>query len=404
MVDRRRLLIAVPAFLVGRAWAQDTSASQSHADHGAGGTQQAGKGRRAALGSSAAVDASGAIWAVHLADDRLVIRRSGGAGTQWSAPIALTDPGERVEADGDSRPKVATGPSGEIYVTWTHPLGKPYTGEIRFSRSVDGGRRFSAPVTVHRDAQQITLRFDAVTVTPAGQVVVAWIDRRDAVQARAEGLPEYRGAAVYFAVSDDHGASFRGDFKVADHSCECCRIALLPRADGSVDALWRHVFEPNIRDHALATLRPDGTATVPRRATFDDWRIDACPHHGPSLVSDGAGTLHAVWFAQASTGGGAFYGRLVEGRVDGQRGLGVAAEHPDLLAVGRRVIVAWKEFDGTQSRLRAEVSEDSGLTWSVRDLGATDDASGQPQLLRTGDGVQVFWNTRASGPTLYPVV
>ena len=39
---------------------------------------------------------------------------------------------------------------------------------------------------------------------------------------------KYRGAAVYFAVSDNQGASFRGDFKLADYSCECCRIAMLP--------------------------------------------------------------------------------------------------------------------------------------------------------------------------------
>ncbi len=359
---------------------------------------------RAALGSSAAVDVAGAIWAVHVDGGRLVIRRSAGPGQVWSAPVALTDPGERIEADGDSRPKVATGPSGEIYVTWTHPLGKPYTGEIRFSRSIDGGRSFNAPMTVHRDSQQITHRFDAITVSRRGQIFVAWIDRRDAVRAKAEGLSEYRGAAVYFAVSDDQGASFRGDFKVADHSCECCRIALLPREDGGVDALWRHVFEPNIRDHALATLRPDGTATEPQRATFDDWHIDACPHHGPSLVADGAGMQHAVWFAQSSADASAFYGRLIDGKVEGQRKLGAGlAEHPDVIAAGRRVVVAWKEFDGTRSRLRATTSDDGGLTWSERDLAGTAEASSQPQLLRVGDGFQVFWNTRGEGPSLYPV-
>ena len=270
--------------------------------------------------------------------------------------------------------------------------------------SVDGGRTFSAPVTVHQDQQPITHRFDAVAVSRTGQIFVPWIDRRDAVAAKVRGDADYRGAAVYYAVSDDRGGSFRGDFKVEDHSCECCRIALRPRDDGAVDALWRHVFEPNLRDHALAVLRPDGTVTDLRRATFDDWRVDACPHHGPSLAADGGGTLHAVWFDQPSDEAGVFYGRLAEGRVEGQRRIGgAAAAHADIAADGDRVVIAWKEFDGSATRLRALISDDRGGTWNELDLGRTADASGQPQLLRVGSHFVVFWNTRAEGPELTPV-
>jgi hypothetical protein len=191
---------------------------------------------------------------------------------------------------------------------------------------------------------------------------------------------------------------------VGDHSCECCRIALRPRDDGAMDALWRHVFEPNVRDHALAVLRPDGTVTDLRRVTFDDWRIDACPHHGPSLVADAAGTLHAVWFDQPSDDAGVFYGRLTEGRVEGQRRIGGAtAAHADILADHDRVVIAWKEFDGSTTRLRALISDDGGGTWSERELGGTVDASGQPQLLRVGQQLIVFWNTRVDGLTLVQV-
>jgi hypothetical protein len=394
MVGRCALMV-LALFVVSAA-----SAAQDHADHGSGKPSPA----RFALGSSAAVDGEGTIWAVHVNGGRVVLRRTTGPGQSWSEPVALSPADERVEADGDARPKIAAGAAGELYVTWTHPLAKPNTGEIRFVRSVDGGRTFSAPVTVHQDRQQITHRFDAVAVSRTGQVFVAWVDRRDAVAAKARGDSDYRGAAVYFAVSDDKGASFRGDFKVGDHSCECCRIALRPRDDGAMDALWRHVFEPNVRDHALAVLRPDGTVTDLRRVTFDDWRIDACPHHGPSLVADAAGTLHAVWFDQPSDDAGVFYGRLTEGRVEGQRRIGGAtAAHADILADHDRVVIAWKEFDGSTTRLRALISDDGGGTWSERELGGTVDASGQPQLLRVGQQLIVFWNTRVDGLTLVQV-
>lgn len=346
------------------------------------------------LGAGAAFDGQGVLWAVHKVSGHIAVRRSGDLGRSWANPVLVTAAPEPTDAGGDSRPKIATGPGGELYLTWTRPLSRPYTGEVRFSRSIDGGRTFSAPVVVHRDRQEITHRFDALAVGVGGRIFVAWVDRRDGVAAAARGEP-YRGAAIYFAVSEDRGATFRGDFKVADHSCECCRIALVARPDGTVAAFWRHIFEPNIRDHAVATLLPDGTVAGMRRATFDDWRIDACPHHGPGLGEEDGGPLHAVWFSAAPGGGGVFYGRLREGGIDGLRRVGgETAEHADLAVAGRRVGVAWKEFDGERTRLRGMVSEDAGATWTGCELGSTEGPSDHPHLLAFGGRFYVLWNTR----------
>ena len=347
---------------------------------------------RADLGASAAFASDGRLWAVSKAGEHVVARASADAGRTWTAPLAVNREPEAIAADGDSRPKIAAGPAGELYVTWTHPLAKPYTGEVRFARSLDGGQSFGPPLTVHADRQEITHRFDALTVTGEGKVLVAWIDKRDleAAKARKQG---YRGAAVYFAVSDDRGASFRGDYRAGEHSCECCRIALAADADGSVTALWRHVFPPDIRDHAIARLFADGRAETPARATFDDWRVDACPHQGPSLAVDGAGVRHAVWFALGAHPG-VHYGQLVAGRVEGQRILGGAgAAHADVAAAGQRVAVVWKEFDGNATRLRAELSEDGGKNWRALELAGTAGPSGQPQVLAHDGRFLAFWNT-----------
>ncbi|MSP97309.1 MAG: exo-alpha-sialidase [Betaproteobacteria bacterium] len=292
--------IAMLCSMAAHGWAAD------HSRHG----KKADAGRtRAELNASAAYAADGALWAAYKEGAHVMARRSTDDGKTWAAPQPINAVGEGIGADGDARPKIATGPNGEIYATWTMPLAKPYTGNIRFARSIDGGKTFIAPVTVHTDRQEITHRFDAIAVNRQGQVFVAWIDKRDGVVAVQTKDAPYRGAAVYFAVSDDRGVSFRGDYKLADHSCECCRLALLPRDDGRVLALWRHVFEPNIRDHAMAHMNADGSMTPLRRATYDNWTIDACPHHGPSLAADGNGGLHAVWFTQSAERSGVFYGR-----------------------------------------------------------------------------------------------
>ena len=383
------------ALFAGLALASAAPAQTLHEAHG-GHMHGGGMSERVpGLGSYAAVGPDGAIWAAYLAGRQILVRRSDDAGKSWSAPTAVNPVPEQTDSGADSRPKIAVGPGGEMYVTWTLPLGKPYTGEIRFSRSTDAGKSFSAPVTVHRDRQEITHRFDSVAVNAKGQVFVAWIDKRDQAAIGKGAAEGYRGAAVYFAVSDDRGASFRGDFKVADHSCECCRIALLPQADGSVLAFWRHVFEPNIRDHALAALRPDGSVGPLRRATFDDWRSDVCPHHGPSLAADSAGRLHAVWFTLAPGRAGVHYGRLRVGGVEAERRVGgETAEHADIAAAGQRIAVAWKEFDGSQSRLRAMLSQDGGESWREYELQGTDEASDQPRVLVRQGQFLVFWNTR----------
>jgi hypothetical protein len=346
---------------------------------------------RAELGASAVLDAEGAIWAVYKEGRHVMLARSDDAGATWGAAKPVNAVEEPVAAEGDSRPKIAAGTRGELYVTWTQPLPKPYTGLIRFARSGDGGRTFSAPVTVHTDLREITHRFEAIAVNRDGKVFVAWIDKRDGVDAS----PPYRGAALYYAVSDDGGRTFRGDFRVAHHSCECCRIALVPQEDGSVLAFWRHVFEPNIRDHATARLGADGRVGPVSRATFDDWRIDACPHHGPSMAMDSEGKLHAVWFGGTPGKEGVRYGRLRDGSVEGEMIVGgPTAAHADLAVSGRGIAIAWKEFDGVRSQLKALRSDDGGRTWRGVDLAQTGGASDQPKVLVKGGEFLVLWNTR----------
>lgn len=360
---------------------------------------------RSDLGASAAVDSrSGTLWAVYKEGDHVLLRGSTDAGHTWSAARTVNRVPEKIAADGDARPKIALGGEGEIYVTWTTPLSKPYTGNIRFARSLDAGANFSEPVTVNADRQEITHRFDALSVDRKGQIFIAWVDKRDLVATKASGKAAYRGAAVYYAVSEDRGEHFRGDYRLADHSCECCRISLFPAQDGGVLAMWRHVFEPNIRDHALARIDASGVAGAMRRVTFDDWRIDACPHHGPSIAGASDGTLHAVWFTEGERRNGVFYGRLGDGRVEGLRRIGGdAAAHADVAVMGKSVAVAWKEFDGQRTQLRAIVSDDGGHTWREHQLAATEGASGQPVMLTMGDQFHVFWHTRQQPLTVVAI-
>lgn len=346
-----------------------------------------------AIGAALAPD--GALWTAGLDDaGQLQLRRAASPGSAWGEAQAPDTANDRIAAEGESRPKIAFGPRGQMVVAWTQPLARPYTGEIRLISSADGGRSFAPPITVHEDRQVITHRFEAVRFDAYGRLHVLWIDKRDAERARAAGQA-YRGAAVYRSVSLDGGRSFLGDQCLAEHACECCRIALAEDRRGLV-ALWRHVFAPNHRDHAFARI-PEGPACLtPVRATHDEWALDACPHHGPALTPDREGGFHLVWFGHRAGVAAVRLGRL---RSDGQPRPEVielpddTAEHADLTSNSRHVVLVWRGLSGSTPVVRAWVSSDDGRHFEAREVARAAGRTDHPRLLASEEGIWLVWRT-----------
>ena len=361
------------------------------------GMHMAGMAHEPELGASAAFDSHGELWLVTVRDGHVLLQHSDDLGKKFSAPVEVNRSAEKIYDEGENRPKIAFGPQGQIYVTWSHPLAGPWTGYVRFARSLDGGKHFSTPITVNHDLAKITHRFDALAVDGHGRVVVAWVDKRDEVKAEATGKP-YLGAAIYYSWSDDGGKTFAPDRKLMEHSCECCRIALAREPNGDVAAFFRGVFGDNIRDHAFAVLRTDGKPVHPQRATFDGWRIAACPHQGPGLAIGSNGVLHGVWY-EASHGPAIWYGQLDPGHPPTHvlKIGGPGAGHADVAVHGRDVWVAWNQVSAKGYQLMLRVSHDGGDTFDApRAIAEADVAVYSPQLLVHDSHAFAAWNT-ASG-------
>lgn len=358
---------------------------------------------RAELATAAAFGPDGTLYAVSKDGEHLQLFRSGDDGASWRGPLKVNARPEPIAADGDSQPRIAFNRDGDLLVSWTKPLPRPYTGEIRLARLPAGGAAFDEPITVHRDRAEITHRFQNILAGPDGRVTAVWIDKRDQEAARGRKQP-YRGAAIYAAVSADGGRSFAPETRVADHACECCRIALTADRDGTPIALWRHVFAPNERDHAIARLKPDGAPEAVARATFDRWQVDACPHHGPALAVDEAGTRHAAWFNVREGEGRVFYGRIGAAGVEGQMPVGgPRAAHADIATADGVLAIVWKEFDGERNRLRGLRSTDGGRSFAPLELAATAGATDQPRLLARAGRLYAFWRQADEGFRLYPL-
>lgn len=353
---------------------------------------------------------AGRVWVARVEGERVVVAMSADRGRSFGPAVAVTPVDEPIDANGEGRPKIAVGPDEEIFVTWTRSGRARFTGDIRFSRSVDGGKTFSAPVTINDDGRETGHRFDALHVGPSGVVSIFWIDKRDLDAATAGGRA-YRGAALYMAQSTDRGATFAPNRRVKDHVCECCRIAIA--TDGNVPVLvWRDVLEGGIRDHAWLRFSDPQTPGPAQRATDDGWAIDACPHHGPSLAVDGDGVYHLVYYTgEGPNGEGTFYQRSDDKgrtftapmRVSGEHGFG----HGVVFAVDRRVVVAVREpRPGGGSAIEVHRSRDGGGEWDglpevvLQTAGSAD----HPQLFSNGGTIYLSWYTANEGLRIVPVV
>jgi len=334
------------------------------------------------------------------------VNHSDDLGQTFSAPVAVNRKPEAISARGENRPKIVVSRDGRIYVSWTMPLQKRFSGYVRFSYSNDGGEHFSEPITVNDNLDITGHRFDALAVNDNGVVYLAWLDKRDRLREQTAGRA-YHGAALYFALSDDGGRHFRPNRKIIDHSCECCRVAI--DMDHQLPVImWRNIYGDNVRDHSLVKFSTEDQPGAVERVSFDHWRVDACPHHGPDLSIADNGQYHLVWFNNAPQRHGLFYARR---NTDGSYTRAVnfgdysaAASHPSVINIGSRVWLAWKQFDGKQESIWLQYSADAGNSWQAARPLAFAGSGDYPFLLSDGSRVYVQWHISGQGLQLIPVV
>ena len=227
--------------------------------------------------------------------------------------------------------------------------------------------------------------------------------KRDARYAARKAGKPYPGAALAYAWSDDEGARFSDTEVALDNTCECCRLGVAFAGPGRPAVIFRNIFPGSVRDHAVVTFRDPATPGPLTRVSTDNWKIDACPHHGPSLAIAPDGSQHAAWFTDGSARKGLFYARAEsDGAAFGPpRPLGTPDRQPArpyLLSAGPALHLVWKEFDGDKVAVRWPVSTASGRSWSpATTVADTGDASDHPLLVARDDRVYLSWLTKNEG-------
>ena len=347
----------------------------------------------------------GTLWLARGGKDRVVVLRSTDLGKSFSAPVSVTPGPVNIDWGPDARPHIAVDREGRVIVTFAVFQDQRFNGRSFFTRSTDTGATFAPPQPLTADTT--SQRFESVAIDPAGRVFAAWLDKRNVKMAQASGK-SYAGAALAFAWSDD-GSQFADTHVALDNSCECCRLAIAFAGPGRPVIMFRNIFAGSIRDHGVITFKDPATPGRLHRVSVDDWKLEACPHHGPSLAIAADGSYHAAWFTNGAARQGLFYARAdnADAPFGAPRALSSLERQParpNVLADGSAVHLVWKEFDGNKSLVKWQVSLDSGRTWNpAKTIAETEDASDHPLLIAHSGQVYLSWLTKIEGYRLLPL-
>jgi hypothetical protein len=323
------------------------------------------------VGPSLQIDDQGRIAAAWVEEDKdsrtILFARSEKSGGPLGPAVAVNQPSESPYYRQEAPALIVRGQ--DIFVTWskTHPKmtpDKPFSGELRLSRSSDGGRSFAPSTLVNDDDQVIQHTFDAMQVAPDGVLHFAWIDGR-------EGKKE---PGTFVARSTDQGRTITKNFKVDDNTCVCCRTSIAASADGVVYVAWRKIFDGNVRETVVARSMDAGrTFFAPVVVGNDRWVYQACPHRPASLGVDHSGRLYVVWYTEGTDETPAIYlaysddlGQTFSEKKQLNRSKGTFPDHPQMAVDPQgRVVVIWEEQSPVRREIVMSHSLDRGQSFSV---------------------------------------
>lgn len=325
---------------------------------------------KAVVGPSVQVDEQGRAHLAWTEEDHdlhsLWHAKNDGPGAQLGAPTKVNRPEDSLYWRQEAPALLVDGE--EIFITWasTHPKkssDKPFSNELRLSRSTDGGKTFLLPVVVNDDDQVTGHSFDALSLGRDGAVYVSWIDAR-------EGKKD---PSTYLARSDDRGKTLAKNLKIDDNTCVCCRTAMATAPDGTLYVAWRKIFEGNVREIVAARSTDGGRSFTPSVIVGNDrWVYPGCPHRAPSIGVDGQGRLYVLWYTEGQDDTPAVYvalsddqGRTFSPKQALNASKGTFPDHPQM-AVDQegRAVAIWEEQGPVRKDVVMSYSPDRGTSWS----------------------------------------
>jgi len=246
-----------------------------------------------------------------------------------------------VELHGENAPKIIFKPNNEIIAVWgvnNASEKKKYGGLVKYSQSFDNGKTWTKAINLVKDPSSIDQRYFDIDLLPNGEAAIIWLDNRTNT--------DKEGSTLYYAATVGK-SGFQNEKPIAETTCQCCRTDLFISQKGKINAAFRDIINEEIRDMVLTYSNDNGkTFSQPKRISPDNWKINGCPHTGPTMTENENG-LHFAWYTSGG-GSGVFYCNSSDyGKSFTKRKIvsdKPSARHPQITSLNNKdVFVVWDE-------------------------------------------------------------
>jgi hypothetical protein len=263
-----------------------------------------------------------------------------GHGFQFGPKIKVKVP-MTLSTHAEGMPKLAQKADGTLLALVEVPRPVPesrFAGDLLYVTSSDQGQTWTDPTPVHRDTRPGTSHsFADLTRLPNGEIGIVWLD---------EKRPGQEGRLVKF-VQTRVGGGFTDEVLVDENACQCCRTNIFVDTQQRIHLTYRDLLpgkpgEIGARDISHVVSADAGrTFSPPAVLLADNWRVNACPHAGPSVAMAG-NDLFATWFSGKEDAVGLRLARLGDSKpvamVRSPR-----SKHPQLTAFNGQLVWVWDE-------------------------------------------------------------
>lgn len=271
---------------------------------------------------------------------------------KFQKPIEIQS-SKGVELHGENAPKIIFKPNKEIIAVWgidNASEKKKYSGLINYSQSFDNGKSWTKATPLVKNTASIDQRYFDIDLLPNGEVAIIWLDSRTKT--------EDEGSTLYYA--ETKGTSgFQNEKPIAETTCQCCRTDLFISKNGTINAAFRDIINDEIRDMVLTYSTDKGkTFSKPNRISPDNWKINGCPHTGPTMTENENG-LHFAWYTSGG-GSGVFYNNSADyGKSFTKREIvsnKPSAKHPQITTLdNKEVLIVWDETTTDGDKIATQI-------------------------------------------------
>jgi BNR repeat-like domain len=294
---------------------------------------------------------------------------------------------EGVSSHAEGMPKVVFKADGTIIGAFGVKRVTPQTrfaSDLMFVESKDGGATWTNPQYLHTDTTRGKGRsFFDMTRLPNGEIGFSWL---------GETPEKGTGRPLRFRQTLKTGG-LSAEITAKEGVCQCCRTNLFVDTEGGLHIFFRDILPDGSRDIGHVVSKDAGNTFESVGVVHaDNWKINACPHTGPSSASLN-NQLFTAWYTGETSQVGVKVSDS-KGRILTQI-KSPTARHPQMIALNNQLVLAWDEPDTSESDDRTAVKlrflDKNGL---LKNLNVTTgESAAYPSLLANGRSVVVAYES-----------